>query len=112
MTAVVCIGLTLFATQTKIDFTPYSGVMFVAVLILMVMGMVLMFFRIPWLQTVYAGAGALIFSIYLVIDTQMIVGGSHKNQFSPEEYIFGAITLYTDIINIFLFLLQLLGSKD
>lgn len=74
--------------------------------------MVLMFFRIPWLQTVYAAVGALIFSIYLVIDTQMIVGGSHRQQFSPEEYIFGAITLYTDIINIFMFILQLVGSGD
>ncbi|KAI1282061.1 Protein lifeguard 1 [Halotydeus destructor] len=112
MTAAVCIGLTIFAMQTKIDFTPLSGIMFVALIILMMMGFILMFFKIPFLQTVYAAAGALIFCIYLIIDTQMIIGGNHKNQISPEEYIFAAITLYTDIINIFLFILQLLGNKE
>ena len=112
MTAVVCIGLTIFAFQTKIDFTVFTGVAFVGLMILMVMGFILMFFKIPFLQTLYAAFGALLFSVYLIIDTQMIVGGNHKNQISPEEYIFGAITLYTDIINIFMFLLQLLGSSN
>ena len=112
MTAVVCVGLTIFAMQTKIDFTVYSGVMFVALLILMVMGLILSFVRIPILQVIYAGFGALIFCIYLIIDTQMIVGGNHKSQMSPEEYIFGAITLYTDIINIFMYILQILNYAD
>lgn len=106
-------SLTLsLAPQTKIDFTVFTGVAFVGLIILMVMGFILMFFRIPFLQIVYAAFGALLFSVYLIIDTQMIVGGNHRNQISPEEYIFGAITLYTDIINIFMFLLQLLGASS
>ena len=109
ITAVVCIGITIFAFQTKIDFTVYAGVMFVAVLVLMVMGLILMFVKIPILHVIYAGVGALIFCVYLIIDTQMIVGGTHKNQISPEEYIFGAISLYTDIIQIFLYVLQILN---
>ena len=109
MTAAVCIGLTIFAMQTKIDFTVYSGVMFVALIILSVCGLILMFVRIPILHVIYSGFGALIFCVYLIIDTQMIVGGGHKNEISPEEYIFGAITLYTDIINIFMYLLQILN---
>lgn len=109
MTGAVCIGLTIFAMQTKIDFTLYSGVMFVALIILSVVGLILMFVRIPILHVIYAGFGALIFCIYLIIDTQMIVGGNHKSQMSPEEYIFGAITLYTDIINIFMYLLTILN---
>ena len=86
LTAVVCIGITIFAFQTKIDFTVYSGVMFVAVLILFVMGLILAFVRIPILHVIYASIGALIFCVYLIIDTQSIVGGTHKNQVSPEEY--------------------------
>jgi hypothetical protein len=80
ITAVVCIGITIFSFQTKIDFTVYSGVMFVAVLILMVMGIILMFVKIPILHVIYASVGALIFCIYLIIDTQSIIGGTHKNQ--------------------------------
>ena len=56
------------------------------------------------MEVVYAGIGAIIFSIYLVIDTQvsncplydkylksngqMMMGGSHKFSISPEEYVF------------------------
>lgn len=47
---------------------------------------------------------------YLVIDTQMIVGGSHKLQVSQEEYVFAALTIYLDIINIFLYILQILQN--
>ncbi|CAG2171459.1 unnamed protein product [Oppiella nova] len=46
---------------------------------------------------------------YLVVDTQMIMGGSHKVQVSSEEYIFAALTLYLDMINIFLYVLHILS---
>jgi len=44
---------------------------------------------------------------YLVVDTQLMVGGRHKYSLSPEEYIFGALNLYLDIVNIFMFTLLL-----
>ena len=40
----------------------------------------------------------------------MIVGGTHKHQLSTEDYVFAALTLYLDIINIFLYVLQILQS--
>ena len=40
------------------------------------------------LEVVYAGIGAIIFSVYLIIDTQMMMGGEHKFSISPEEYVF------------------------
>lgn len=60
---------------------------------------------------VYASLGALIFSIYLVYDTQLMMGGKHKYSISPEEYIFAALNLYLDIINIFLFILTIIGAS-
>jgi len=44
---------------------------------------------------------------YLVVDTQLMVGGHHQYALSPEEYIFAALNLYLDIVNIFLFTLML-----
>jgi len=41
----------------------------------------------------------------------MMMGGNHKFAISPEEYIFAAIALYLDIINIFLYILRILGKK-
>ena len=47
---------------------------------------------------------------FLVVDTQMIVGGTHKIQMSPEEYVFAALSLYLDVINIFLYILSIVAS--
>lgn len=110
ITAAVCLGLTLFAFQTKWDFTVMGGILFVAVLVLMLFGLVAIFFPGKTITLVYASAGALIFSIYLVYDTQLMLGGSHKYSISPEEYIFAALNLYLDIVNIFLYILTIIGA--
>jgi protein lifeguard len=41
----------------------------------------------------------------------MILGGKHKYSVSPEEYIFAALNLYLDIINLLLFILQIVGRS-
>ncbi|GLH16781.1 uncharacterized protein GBIM_21067 [Gryllus bimaculatus] len=108
--AAVCFGLTLFAFQTKWDFTVMGGVLFVAVIILFLFGIVAAI--LPGSKTltlVYASLGALVFCVYLVYDTQMMMGGKHKYSISPEEYIFAALSLYLDVINIFLYLLTIIG---
>ncbi|GBM17431.1 Protein lifeguard 2 [Araneus ventricosus] len=107
--AVVCLGLTVFAFQTKIDFTLCSGFLMVAVLVLVCFGFVAMFFPGRIIQLVYACLGAIIFSMYLVFDTQMMIGGKHKYALSPEEYIFAALNIYLDVINIFMSILQIVG---
>lgn len=51
-------------------------------------------------------------SVYIVWDTQMIVGGKHKKyQLSLDDYVIAAMILYSDIITIFLYILQLFGDK-
>uniref|UniRef100_A0A0R3X297 ABC2_membrane domain-containing protein n=1 Tax=Hydatigena taeniaeformis TaxID=6205 RepID=A0A0R3X297_HYDTA len=50
---------------------------------------------------------------YLGYDTQMIMGG-RKHELSPEEYIYGAMQLYCDVVNLFMIFLSLFGvmSRD
>ncbi|XP_017780361.1 PREDICTED: protein lifeguard 1-like isoform X3 [Nicrophorus vespilloides] len=110
ITAAVCLGLTLFAFQTKWDFTMMGGILFVAVIILLIFGIVAIFVKSKILSMVYASLGALIFSIYLIYDTQMMMGGNHKYSISPEEYVFAALNLYLDIINIFMYILTIIGA--
>ncbi|KAL0124621.1 hypothetical protein PUN28_006461 [Cardiocondyla obscurior] len=111
ITAAVCLGLTLFAFQTKIDFTGMHTVLFVAVLVLIIFGIVASFWGGKIVNLVYAALGALIFSLYLIYDTQMMIGGKHKYSISPEEYIFAALSLYLDVINIFLYILTIIGAS-
>ncbi|XP_046659367.1 protein lifeguard 1-like isoform X2 [Homalodisca vitripennis] len=111
ITFIVAIGLTIFAFQTKVDFTALGGILFVASIILLVFGIVCMFFPGKTMMMVYASLGALLFAVYIVFDTQMMIGGDHQYSISPEEYIFGALNLYIDIVNLFLYILTIFGAS-
>ncbi|KAL4623405.1 protein lifeguard 2-like [Arapaima gigas] len=115
ITAMVCLGVTLFCFQTKFDFTSCHGLMFSLMMVLMMTGLLLIFTApfgyIPWLQTAYAGLGALVFTLFLAFDVQLLMG-NRRYSLSPEEHVFGALCLYMDIVYIFFFLLQLFGSRE
>lgn len=111
-TAFITIGLSLFACQTTYDFTSWAPYMMVVLLALIFLGIINIFVHNQVLNTVYASFGALVFSIYIIIDTQMIIGGEHKYSIGPEDHIFAAISLYLDIVNLFLYLLSLLGDRN
>lgn len=111
ITAAVCLALTVFAFQTKYDFTGCHSILFVAVIILLIFGIIAMIWPSKIMQLVYSSLGALIFSFYLIYDTQVMVGGKHKYSISPEEYIFAALNLYLDVINIFIYILSIIGTS-
>jgi len=112
LTAAIVLALTAFAFQTKIDFTACRGVMFCILMVFLLCGIIMIF--LPYNRYAEIGigaAGASIFSVYLIIDTQMIMGGHHKYKLSPEEYVMAAIAIYLDILNIFLYILKIVGQK-
>ncbi|XP_040196197.1 protein lifeguard 2 [Rana temporaria] len=113
ITALVCISVTVFSFQTKVDFTSCHGVLFVLVMVLFFSGLFLVilipFQYVPWLHAIYAALGAIVFTLFLAFDTQILMG-SRRFTLSPEEYIFGALNIYLDIIYIFTFFLQLFGT--
>ncbi|XP_015771793.1 PREDICTED: protein lifeguard 4-like [Acropora digitifera] len=63
------------------------------------------FFHSETFELVYAIAGALLFSAFIVFDTHMLM---HK--LSPEEYVLASINLYLDIINLFIEILRILDA--
>ncbi|XP_004646316.1 protein lifeguard 1 [Octodon degus] len=106
-TSLVTVALTIFALQTKWDFTWLNGVLFVFLCVLLIYGILVLFIQAYWLHLLYAGIGTLLFSMYLVMDVQLLVGVRHY-ELDPEEYVFAALEIYLDIINLFLFILQLI----
>ena len=54
-----------------------------------------------------SAAGAALFAGYIVVDIQMMMGGGAA-EISPDEYVFASLTVYLDIINLFLHLMRLL----
>ncbi|OEH78447.1 protein lifeguard 3 [Cyclospora cayetanensis] len=109
-TVVITVGLSLFACQTKHDFTSCMGVMFVLTLNLVLFGLLALFLG-TWAQVLYSSLALLVFSFYLVIDTQLIIGRGQL-RLEEDDYIVAAVMIYLDIINIFLTLLRLFGERS
>mmetsp|Transcript_21676 Transcript_21676/g.33380 ORF Transcript_21676/g.33380 Transcript_21676/m.33380 type:complete len:160 (-) Transcript_21676:38-517(-) len=113
-TALVTIALTAYAmkTSTKLEvFSAMVWVVYLAMLPLMIIGL---FIKIKFLYTIYCCLGLLFYSLFLIIDTMMIIGGKSMNgqQCDLDDYVVGAMMLYLDIIMIFVYLLQLFGDRN
>uniref|UniRef100_A0A6Q2XKN2 Glutamate receptor, ionotropic, N-methyl D-aspartate-associated protein 1b (glutamate binding) n=1 Tax=Esox lucius TaxID=8010 RepID=A0A6Q2XKN2_ESOLU len=106
ITALVCFTVVIFSLQTKYDFTSCHGVLFVCLIVLIVFSILCIFIRNKILDLVYASLGALLFTCFLAVDTQMLLGNKEM-ALSPEDYVFASLSLYTDIINIFLYILAI-----
>eukprot|EP00918_Siedleckia_nematoides_P084646 GHVU01186017.1.p1 GENE.GHVU01186017.1~~GHVU01186017.1.p1 ORF type:complete len:278 (-),score=47.01 GHVU01186017.1:214-957(-) len=108
ITATIFFSLTAFTVQSKIDFSFLGAGLFVCLMVLMLFGFGMMIFGAS--ASMYYGycvAGAVLFSLYIIFDTWMI-----HNRLGPDDYIMAAIDLYLDIINLFIFILQLLNRRD
>jgi protein lifeguard len=111
ITISVTISLTLYALQTKYDFTTMGSMLLGGLVVLIIFGIINIFVHNQVLNMVYASLGALLFSFYLIYDVQLIAGGTHrKYQLAPDDYIFAAVCIYLDVINLFLFILELLNG--
>lgn len=56
---------------------------------------------------IYGGLAALVFSGYIIYDTDNLI-----KRFTYDQYIWAAVSLYLDIVNLFLSLLTLLRAAD
>lgn len=106
LTGVIFIGLTMFTFQSKIDFSFLGAALSMGLGALILWGFFAMIFGIKT-GYVYALLGCIIFSGYILFDTWLIM-----DRLSPHEHVLAAIMLYLDIVNLFLYLLQLLSSSD
>ncbi|MCJ1327948.1 hypothetical protein MMC10_004623 [Thelotrema lepadinum] len=108
LTLGIFVALSLFACQTKYDFTSWIPYLFGGLWTLILFGFVLMFFKNnSTTELIYGLLGALLFCGYILVDTQLVIRHYHV-----EEEIAAAISLYLDIINLFLMILRILNSQQ
>ena len=111
ITAAMVVGLTFYAITTKTDFTMCGALIWILAMILS-MACLMMWILGPQMHLAFACLGVFVYSFFLVYDTQMIVGGKHRRlKFDKDSYILAAVALYLDIINMFLFILQILNGE-
>ena len=110
LTSAMTLAITVYAMTTKKDFTVFGPFLFIIGFVFCVAGLLSFAFG-PEMRLLYACIGVVLFSFYLLIDTQMIIGGSNKKyKIDSDSYILASVVLYLDIINIFLYILQIIGG--
>ncbi|KAK4945102.1 hypothetical protein LTR10_015527 [Elasticomyces elasticus] len=104
----IFVALTLFACQSKYDFTSWIPYLAGSLWILIIFGFMAAFFpHTSTSELIFGAAGAVIFSGYILVDTQLVMRHYHV-----EEEIAASISLYLDIINLFLSILRILNSQN
>lgn len=106
LTALAFVALSAYVHISRKDFSAWSGMLFVGLVVVVVASVIGLFVPSQAYQMALAGVTALLFCGYILYDTSEIIHGGETN------YIMAAMRLYLDILNLFLSLLRLLSRRD
>ena len=115
VTAAAFGALSLFGYTTKKDLSGWGSFLIMGVIGLILASIVNMFLGSGMLMLIISALGVLIFSGLIAFDTQRLkmmyyqLGGDRTGMAVATNY--GALSLYINFINLFQFLLSLLGSR-
>lgn len=111
LTGAVVVSLTLYtfwASKRGYDFNFLGPFLFGALVVLMLFGFIQVFFPLGKISVmIYGCLAAIIFCGYIVYDTDNII-----KRYTYDEFIWAAVSLYLDIINLFLALLEVFRAAD
>lgn len=109
-TVAIALVLTIYAFLCRGNYLIWLGIILVCASAALVIGITAIFTNTPALINVYCALAIVIFGIYLVIITKMIIGGE-MGEFPMDHPILASLFLYMYIMRIFYYLLIILGSK-
>jgi FtsH-binding integral membrane protein len=98
--------LTTYAFFSKRDFSAWGGFLITGLVVLLVTGIIMAFTGSTAGYTWFASVGVLLFSGLLVFDTWRM-----RNLYGPDDYVPAAVSIYLDLLNMFLFILSLLSGN-
>ena len=114
-TAAAFLGLSLYGYTTKKDLSGFGTFLIMGVVGILVAMLINLFVQSSALAMAISVIGVLLFAGLTASDTQKIksmyfyVRGT---DFVGKSVVMGALTLYLDFVNMFTFLLNLMGSRD
>lgn len=114
ITAAAFAGLSLYGYTTKRDLSAIGSFLVMGLIGLIIASIVNIFLASPMMQWVISAAGVLIFAGLTAYDTQRIkemYWDMDDGDTATKKAVFGALSLYMDFINLFMFLLQFLGVR-
>jgi len=118
VTAVAFAGLSLYGYTTKRDISGWGAFLIMGLIGLIVASIVNIFLGSPALHFAISVIGVLIFAGLTAFDTQRIKtdyiqhAQAMDSEWLAKSAIMGALNLYLDFVNLFMFLLQFLGNRN
>ena len=117
VTAIAFAGLSLYGYTTKRDLSGFGTFLMMGVIGLIVASIVNIFLKSSAMQFAISGLGVLIFAGLTAFDTQNIKNtylqmANSDRDFLGKAAIMGALQLYLDFLNLFMFLLQFMGNRE
>ena len=117
VTAIAFAGLSLYGYTTKKDLSGWGTFLIMGVIGLIVASIVNIFLASPALMFAISAIGVLIFAGLTAYDTQSIkneyiqMAAQGDQEWLGKSAVMGALRLYLDFINMFMFLLQFMGNR-
>ena len=102
----ICLAMFSIALFNKIDIKYFTIILVVFMYLAVGYGLLALIIRNYYLIFLYCMLGGIVFSLLIAYDTILI-----RDNFDVDDYIFAALTLYFDIIRLFIFILRMLGSR-
>lgn len=115
ITASMFLTMSILGYVTRLDLTKLGSLLFMALIGLLIASVVNIFLGSEMLYWIVSYAGVIIFTGLAAFDTQkikqMFIQYGAADEMGNKIALFGALTLYLDFINLFLFLLRILGDR-
>ena len=118
ITSIAFAGLSIYGYTTKKDISGWGSFLIMGVIGLIAASIINIFLGSPAITFAISAIGVLIFAGLTAYDTQKIKNdyiahAAHgDSEWLGKAAVMGAINLYLDFINMFMFLLQLFGNRE
>lgn len=118
VTSIAFAGLSLWGYTTKKDISGWGSFLIMGVIGLIIASLVNMWLKSEAIQFAVSAIGVLIFAGLTAYDTQKIkntyiqMASNGQTEWLGKAAIMGALNLYLDFINMFMFLLQFMGNRE
>jgi len=107
-------AMALYGATTKRDLTKLGSILVMALIGLIIAAVVNIFLKNGMMDLIISGIGVLIFVGLTAYDAQKIKAmlyGAEVSDATQKLAVLGALTLYLDFVNLFLYLLRFLGNR-
>ena len=110
LSIITIITLSIYAYYSKTDFTILGGNFFVTLNLFMISSCLRILFGIEYSKLIINGCCLIVFSTYIIYDTQLILG-NQREKFNNNDCVLAAMCLYIDIINLFIEMVKIVAAS-